>query len=90
VAQGCNCDEIDQGRKQLSDDESMTLTIIRDPETMRGTPVFHGTRVPVQNLFDYLEGGDTLDEFLQGFPTVSRALALEVLELAKELLLARA
>jgi uncharacterized protein (DUF433 family) len=63
--------------------------IIRDPEIMHGAPVFLGTRVPVQNLFDYLEGGDSLDEFLEGFPTVSRELALQALEEAKRLLLAR-
>lgn len=57
---------------------------------MHGTPVFRGTRVLVQTLFDYLEGGDTLEEFLEGFPTVSRALAIQALEEAKELLLARA
>ncbi len=44
---------------------------------MHGIPVFRGTRVPVQTLFDYLEGGETLDYFLEGFPTVSRALALD-------------
>jgi len=63
--------------------------IVRDPEIMHGTPVFRGTRVPLQTLFDYLEGGETLDDFLQGFPTVSRELALEALEEAKELLLAK-
>jgi len=57
---------------------------------MHGTPVFRGTRVPVQTLFDYLEGGDTLEDFLGGFPTVSRALAIQALEEAKQLLLARA
>lgn len=56
---------------------------------MHGVPVFRGTRVPVQTLFDYLVGGDTLDDFLEGFPTVSPALALQVLEEAKQLLLAR-
>jgi uncharacterized protein (DUF433 family) len=61
-----------------------------DPETMHGLPVFRGTRVPVETLFDYLEGGDTLEDFLAGFPTVSRALALEALEEAKRLLLDRA
>ena len=66
----------------------MAQAITRDPETMHGVPVFRGTRVPVQTLFDYLEGGDTLDEFLTGFPTVPRALALEALEEAKRLLLA--
>jgi uncharacterized protein (DUF433 family) len=57
---------------------------------MHGVPVFRGTRVPVQTLFDYLEGGDTLEEFLLGFPTVSRVVAIEVLEEAKRLLLDRA
>lgn len=53
---------------------------------MHGVPVFRGTRVPVQTLFDYLGGGDTLEDFLAGFPTVPRALALEALEEAKQLL----
>jgi uncharacterized protein (DUF433 family) len=57
---------------------------------MHGTPVFRGTRVPVQTLFDYLEGGETLDDFLDGFPTVSRELAIQALEEAKHLLLTRA
>jgi uncharacterized protein (DUF433 family) len=74
----------------LSDNEDVTQAIARDPETMHGVPVFRGTRVQVQTLFDYLEGGDTLENFLEGFPTVSRALALEALEEAKQLLLARA
>ncbi|MGA2144492.1 MAG: DUF433 domain-containing protein [Bryobacteraceae bacterium] len=68
----------------------MAQAITRDPETMHGVPVFRGTRVPVQTLFEYLEGGDTLEEFLEGFPTVSRDLAVAVLEEAKHLLLARA
>jgi uncharacterized protein (DUF433 family) len=55
---------------------------------MHGVPVFRGTRVPVQTLFDYLEGGETLEDFLAGFPTVPRALALGALEEARELLLA--
>jgi len=62
--------------------------ISRDPETMHGVPVFRGTRVPVQTLFDYLEGGDTLEEFLGGFPTVSRECALQALEEARMLLMA--
>jgi uncharacterized protein (DUF433 family) len=57
---------------------------------MHGEAVFRGTRVPVQTLFEYLEGGDTLEDFLQGFPTVSRALALDALNEARKLLLARA
>ncbi|MDI6773129.1 MAG: DUF433 domain-containing protein [bacterium] len=61
-----------------------------DPGILGGTPVFVGTRVPVQSLFDYLEGGETLSEFLHQFPTVSREQALAALELARESLLAGA
>ena len=61
--------------------------IERDPEKLGGTPVFFGTRVPVKNLFDYLEAGDSLDAFLDDFPTVSREQALGVLEASKEWLL---
>lgn len=68
----------------------MTDAIVRDPEIMHGTPVFRGTRVSVQTLFDYIEGGETLEDFLEGFPTVSRDLALRALQEAKQLLLARA
>ena len=60
--------------------------IVRDPETMGGVPVFRGTRVPFQTLLDYLENGETLDEFLDDFPTVTRAAAIEALEAAKSLL----
>jgi uncharacterized protein (DUF433 family) len=56
---------------------------------MHGVPVFRGTRVWVQTLFDYLEGGETIEDFLEGFPSVSRELALEALKQAKQLLLAR-
>lgn len=60
-----------------------------DPEIMGGIPVFTGTRVPVHRLLDYLEGGDTLDEFLDGFPGVSREQAVaSFLEMAKDALLA--
>lgn len=55
-----------------------------DPEIMSGTPVFTGTRVPVYNLFDYLEAGDPLDKFLKSFPSVTREQAVAALELAKE------
>jgi uncharacterized protein (DUF433 family) len=68
----------------------MAHAIVSDPEIMHGVPVFPGTRVPLQTLFDYLEGGDTLTDFLDGFPTVSRELAVQALEEAKSLLLARA
>ena len=53
------------------------------PEIMGGTPVFGGTRVPVQTLFEYLEAGDTIDDFLDGFPTVTREQVVAVLETAK-------
>ena len=63
--------------------------IIRDPEIMSGTPCFRGTRVPFQALLDYLEGGDTLDAFLEHFPGVTRDMAIDALESAKNSLLAR-
>lgn len=66
------------------------LPIHSDPEIMGGTPVFVGTRVPVQTLIDYLVEGDPLDDFLVDFPSVAREHAVAVLELAKEMLLARA
>lgn len=59
-----------------------------DPEKMSGTPVFRGTRVPIQNLLDSLEAGETLDEFLDQYPTVMREQVLAALELSKERLLA--
>jgi uncharacterized protein (DUF433 family) len=55
-----------------------------DPETMGGTPVFIGTRVPIKTLFDYIEGGDDLNEFLDDYPTVSREAAIHVLKMAKK------
>lgn len=54
-----------------------------DPERVSGAPCFINTRVPIQNLFDYLEGGEPLDEFLEGFPPVTREQAIKVLELAR-------
>ncbi len=61
--------------------------ITRDPDVLGGTPVFRGTRVPFQALLDYLEGGQTLDEFLDDFPTVTREAAITSLEHAKSLVL---
>jgi len=63
--------------------------IIRDPDVLGGTPVFRGTRVPFQTLLDYLEGGQTLDEFLDDFPTVTRELAVRALEHAKSLVVSQ-
>ncbi len=54
-----------------------------DPEILGGTPVFTGTRVPIQTLFDYLEGSDTLEAFLDDFPSVAKEQAVELLEMAK-------
>jgi uncharacterized protein (DUF433 family) len=59
-----------------------------NPEVMGGTPVFHGTRVPVQTLLDYLEAGETIDDFLEGFPSVSREQVIAFLEEAKDKLIA--
>ena len=61
--------------------------IVIDPDIQSGTPVFAGTRVPVQNLFDYLEEGDSLEVFLEQFPSVSREAAVAVLEQAPAALL---
>jgi uncharacterized protein (DUF433 family) len=57
--------------------------VISDPEILGGTPVFIGTRVPVRIIFEHLEAGDTLEVFLEDFPSVSRELAIQVLEDAK-------
>ncbi len=64
--------------------------ITTSPNRLSGTPVFAGTRVPVQTLIDYLEAGDPLEAFLRDFPTVSREHAVAVLELAKSALRAKA
>jgi uncharacterized protein (DUF433 family) len=63
--------------------------ITKDPDILGGTPVFRGTRVPFQNLLDYLEGGQTLPEFLEDFPTVSREAAVHALEHAKSLVVSQ-
>jgi len=61
-----------------------------DPEILGGTPVFVGTRVPLKNFIDYLAAGDSLDEFLDDFPSVSREQAVAALEVAREMLIAGA
>lgn len=61
-----------------------------DPDILGGTPVFVGTRVPIKTLIDYLEAGDSLDIFLDHFPSVKRSQAIAALELAKEMLIANA
>lgn len=69
---------------------SVIRVIHSDPDILGGTPVFIGTRVPIKTLLDYFADGDSLDQFLDHFPKVSRAQALATLELAKEMLSAYA
>jgi len=69
---------------------TLESVIHSDPEILGGTPVFTGTRVPVKNLLDYLAAGDSLETFLDHFPSVSREQAVAALEVAKELLTTRA
>jgi len=68
--------------------ESNEPVVVRNPEILGGTPVFRGTRVPFQTLVEYLEAGQTLDEFLDDFPTVTRDAAVRSLEHAKALVIA--
>jgi len=67
-----------------------TPVVTRSPEIMGGTPVFSGTRVPVQTLIDYLEAGETIDEFLAGFPTVTRKQVVAFLDEGKQRVVAAA
>ena len=67
----------------------MSQSVVKiDPQIMSGAPCFAGTRVPIQNLIDYLEGGDSIEDFLEGFPTVSREQVVAFLEEAKDRVLA--
>ena len=69
----------------------MSQSVVKiDPEIMSGAPCFAGTRVPIQNFIDYLEGGDSIKDFLEGFPSVSREQVIAVLEEAKDRMLAAA
>ncbi|PYJ70129.1 MAG: hypothetical protein DME75_09755 [Verrucomicrobia bacterium] len=69
----------------------MSQSVVKiDPEIMSGAPCFAGTRVPIQNLIDYLEGGESIEDFLEGFPTVSREQVIAFLEEAKDRVLAAA
>jgi uncharacterized protein (DUF433 family) len=68
---------------------SAESVIVKDPQILGGEPVFRNTRVPFQALIDYLEGGQSLDEFLLDFPTVTRDAAIASLEQAKSLILAQ-
>jgi len=69
---------------------SVKAVVHSDPEILGGTPVFVGTRVPVQTLFDHLEGGETVDQFLRQFPSVKRAQVIAALDMARDSLLAGA
>ena len=62
----------------------MSSVVVRNPEILSGTPVFAGTRVPVKNLTDYLEGGSTIDEFLDDFPSVKREQVVTFLDEARD------
>ena len=66
---------------------AMKPPISTTPDVLGGTPVFAGTRVPIQTLFDYLEGGESIDDFLDGFPSVSRDQVVSFLEMAKDRLI---
>ena len=75
----------------MSDIRGVSQSVVKiDPEIMSGAPCFAGTRVPIQNLIDYLEGGDSIEDFLEGFPSVSREQVTAFLEEAKECMLAAA
>ena len=63
--------------------EDLRGVVHSDPDIMGGTPVFLGTRVPLQNLIDYLEGGESIEDFLDGFPAVKREQVIAVIEAAK-------
>lgn len=65
----------------------MKLPISSNPDVLGGTSVFDGTRVPVQTLLDYLEAGESIDDFLEGFPSVSREQVISFLEMAKDRLI---
>jgi len=67
----------------------MQNVIVKDPDILGGEPVFRGTRVPFKVLTDYLEGGDTLDQFLEQYPSVSRELAIAAIEEARSSLISR-
>ncbi len=74
----------------MSEIQGVSQSVVKiDPEIMSGTPCFAGTRVPIQNLIDYLEGGDSIEDFLEGFPTVSREQVIAFLEEAKDRMLAQ-
>ena len=78
------CQSIDSSFGHLMNPNPITV----DPDVLGGTPVFRGTRVPVQSLFDFLEAGDSIEEFLENFPTVHREQVIELLQSAREKVMA--
>jgi uncharacterized protein (DUF433 family) len=82
------CDIVDVGFGVLRHSE-MHSVIVKDPNILGGEPVFRGTRVPFKILIEYLEGGDTLDQFLEQYPSVSRELAIAAIEEARSSLVSR-
>jgi uncharacterized protein (DUF433 family) len=68
----------------MTKDPTTQSVVTRNPEIMGGTPVFRGTRVPVQTLLDYLEAGESIDDFLEGFPSLTRSDVIAFLEEAKD------
>jgi uncharacterized protein (DUF433 family) len=86
VAQPPNCRVAIAGNPASLRGMKTTSVVKIDPEILSGTPCFAGTRVPARTLIDYLEGGDSLESFLEDFPTVSREQAVALLEEASELL----
>jgi len=77
------------GIVNLAGHSKMQNVIVKDPNILGGEPVFRGTRVPFKVLTDYLEGGDTLDQFLEQYPSVSRELAIAAIEEARSSLISR-
>ena len=71
------------GLRHTKDMAAVPSIILRDPEILGGVPCFRGTRVPFKNLLDYIESGQTLDDFLEDFPSVTREMAIEALETAR-------
>jgi uncharacterized protein (DUF433 family) len=87
---GCSTRVYSEVRDGVPSMAQLGKIVHSDPDILGGTPVFVDTRVPIQSLFEYLEGGETLDEFLRQFPSVTRELAVAALELARTTLLAGA
>ena len=81
---------LDSAECRVQSDSVRKKIISSTPDVMGGTAVFAGTRVPVQTLMDYIEGGESIDDFLEGFPTVKRAQVIAFLEEAKKRMLAEA